>query len=123
LGLDNYADVGAEWNKKSPEEKRSDFITGLKVLTQLAGEKNKVCAMTETGMEGVKAPDWYTKIILDPIKQNPEIQIAYLLVWRNANNQTSLCAVPGHASAPDFVKFFQDPGTLFEADLKNVYKN
>jgi mannan endo-1,4-beta-mannosidase len=46
------------------------------------------------------------------------------LVWRNdAHSATHFYApFPGHSSAPDFIKFYKDPFTQFEKDLKKMYK-
>jgi mannan endo-1,4-beta-mannosidase len=51
-------------------------------------------------------------------------RLAYVLVWRNdVRSATHYYApVPDHPSVPDFIKFFEDPYTLFEKDLKGIYK-
>jgi mannan endo-1,4-beta-mannosidase len=122
LGLDDYVDVGIKWNTKSQVEQQADFIKSLTLITNLAKEKNKVAALTETGLESVTNSSWYTNVILNPIKATPSIHIAYVLVWRNANAKHHYAPYPGHASVPDFITFFQDPATLFETDLYDVYK-
>ncbi|RZK66928.1 MAG: beta-mannosidase, partial [Pedobacter sp.] len=52
------------------------------------------------------------------------IRMSYVLVWRNdATSPTHYYApYPGHSSVSDFKKFYDDPYTLFEKDLKNIYK-
>ena len=120
LGLDNYMDVGAKWNKRSLEEQQNDYATSLKAVSALATEKNKVAAMTETGMEGIGNLAWFTKAILEPIKKN-DIRIAYLLVWRNANKVHHYAPYKGHSSEKDFLVFFNDSHTLFETDVQNLY--
>jgi mannan endo-1,4-beta-mannosidase len=115
-------DVGVKWNTKSAAEQQADFIKGLTVLTALAKEKNKVAALTETGQEGISNPLWFTSVILNPIKATPAIQIAYVLVWRNANTTHHYAPFRGHASEADFISFYKDPVTLFEYDLKNIYR-
>jgi mannan endo-1,4-beta-mannosidase len=122
LGLDNYMDVGVTWNKKSKEEQRKDFVIVMKLLSALGKEKNKVTALTETGLEGITNPIWFSDVILAPIKQNPGIQIAYVLVWRNANNTHHYAPYPGHPAHSDFLKFYKDPMTFFESDLSGMYK-
>lgn len=122
LGLDNYMDVGASWNKKSSADRRSDFISSLQQLSALAKEKNKVAALTETGVEGLVTPNWFTSVILQPIRENPNITMAFVLVWRNANTKHFYAPYPGHSSVADFLLFFNDPKTIFENDLPNVYK-
>jgi mannan endo-1,4-beta-mannosidase len=50
--------------------------------------------------------------------------MAYVLVWRNDSRSPThyYAPFPGHPSVPDFIKFYNDPYTLFEKDLKNIYK-
>jgi hypothetical protein len=43
-------------------------------------------------------------------------------VWRNANKKHHYASYKGHPSEADFKKFYDDPYTLFEVDLKNLYK-
>jgi mannan endo-1,4-beta-mannosidase len=122
IGLDNYMDVGVTWNTKSKDEQRADLVRVLKIVSAVAKEKNKVAALTETGLEGITNSTWFTDAILNPIKINPEIQLAYIMVWRNANTTHHYAPYPGHSSVPDFLKFYNDPYTLFEADIKNLYR-
>jgi len=124
LGYDNYMDVGIKWNTRPKEEQIKNLIEGLKAVSQLAKEKNKVAAMTETGLEEITNPNWFTEVILNPIKSNPDIQLSYFLVWRNAHDRPNhyYAPYPGHSSVDDFMKFYNDSYTLFEADLKNIYK-
>ncbi|MBT1709053.1 beta-mannosidase [Fulvivirgaceae bacterium PWU5] len=122
LGYDNYMDVGITWNKKSPEEQADDLRTGLSAVSALAREKKKVAAFTETGLEGVTNPSWYTDIILKPLKSDRSIQMAYIMVWRNGNDKHHYAPYPGHPAAADFQVFYQDPYTVFENDLEAVYR-
>lgn len=122
LGYDNYMDAGISWNKKSRAEQSADMIAGLTMLSNLAKEKNKSAALTETGLEGVTNPQWFTDVILNPLKANPAIQLAYVCVWRNANTKHHYAPYPGHASAEDFKRFYDDRLTLFERDIRNMYQ-
>lgn len=124
LGIDNYGDVGRAGGPHTPKQQREYFIGSLKLVTMLAREKGKVAALSETGLEGVTNPEWFTKIILEPIKENREdIQLAWLLVWRNANTTHHYAPYPGHPSVPDFERFEVDEFTFFEKDMRNPYKN
>ncbi len=122
LGLDNYMDVGVPWNKKSREEQNADLLKILRIVSAIASEKNKVAALTETGQEGITNPEWFTQVILKPFKANPDIKLAYVMVWRNANAKHHYAPYPGHPAAQDFLNFYNDPYTLFESDIKNMYK-
>ncbi len=122
IGFDNYMDVGIAWNKKPKEQQQAELIQSLTVVSDIAHEKNKVAAFTETGLEGVTNPNWFTEVILEPLKANRNIKLAYVMVWRNANTKHHYAPYPYHPSANDFVKFYNDDFTLFGRDIKNVYQ-
>ncbi len=122
IGLDNYMDVGASKTAEEFQTKTSNLVTVLEVITQVAGEKNKLAAMTETGQEGVVNPTWYSDVLLNPVKASSAIKLAYIMVWRNANKKHHYAPYPGHASSADFIKFYNDPHTLFESNLQNLYQ-
>lgn len=123
IGIDNYGDVGRSGGPDSEEKQAENFVESLKLITKIAREKGKVAALTETGLEGVTRPDWFTEVILNPIKANPEeIAIAWVLVWRNHTTTHHYAPYPGHLSVPDFQKFDADSITLFEKDMRNPYK-
>lgn len=121
LGFDDYMDVG-DRVPPSEEQKRQNMVTAITAISQLATDRKKVAAMTETGLEGVTRSDWYTKVLLDPIKNSRGIHLAWVLVWRNANTKHHYAPYPGHPSAPDFKLFYEDRATWFENDLKDIYK-
>ena len=123
IGLDNYGDVGRLGGSDSAHVQREKFITSLKLITEIAREKGKVAALTETGLEGVTKANWFTDTILQPIKEYDEaIDIAWVLVWRNHDTKHHYAPYPGHASEADFKKFRADEYTFFEDDLRNPYK-
>lgn len=124
IGLDNYADVGRMGGPDTPEQQQEYFLKSLQLITEIAKEKNKVAALTETGLESVANPKWFTEVILDPIKNNPTtVQLAWVLVWRNANLIHHYVPYPGHISLNDFTTFEEDNFTIFEDNLgKSLYK-
>ena len=120
LGYDNYFDVGS--NQKASEEKRIANLTiGLQQLTKLAAEKKKVAALTETGLEGVKDPRWFSKFLLGPYDKDPSIQMAFMLVWRNGNTKHHYAPYKGHPAESDFKVFYNDRRSLFEKDIQHMY--
>jgi mannan endo-1,4-beta-mannosidase len=123
LGYDNYWDIGSKYNKADAQTKRKELQQGLSEITKFAAEKKKVAAMTETGLESITDPAWYTKTILEPIKADKSIQIAYLMVWRNARTNHHYAPYPGHPAVADFITFYKDPKTLFEIDIQNMYQS
>jgi len=122
LGLDNYADVGRSGIRNHPR-KTLRFHHRVESIDPTCRGKEQSLRDDRDRDGRSKGAGLVYKDNLDPIKQNPEIRL--LTSWCGAMQTPKhhYAPYPGHASAPDFVKFFQDPGTLFEADLKNVYKN
>lgn len=123
IGLDNYMDVGIRWNKKSREEQQQDLLNVLRTISQLAIEKKKIAAFTETGLEGITNPVWFTEVILNPLKANPDIKLSYFMVWRNANEKHHYAPYSGHLAEDDFKNFYKDPFTFFESDLTDIYSH
>lgn len=118
VGVDNYGDMG--------RDKRYDIdaaILKLKIVSDYALKAGKLAAFTETGLESIPNPNWWTNVLLKVMK-TPGLQLAYVLVWRNdVTSPTHYYApFPGQISVPDFIKFYNDPYTLFEKDLPNMYK-
>ncbi|MEG8947875.1 glycoside hydrolase family 26 protein [Rosettibacter firmus] len=115
LGMDDYYDFvpggdGIEWITKK-----------LSIITKLAKKKNKIAAFTETGLEGIVNHKWWTDRLLKSF-DNDSIKIAYLMVWRNANETHHYAPYKGHPSAENFVEFVFSPKILLEKDLPNLYK-
>jgi mannan endo-1,4-beta-mannosidase len=117
LGIDNYGDFGRD-GKYDLE----NGIKKLKIISDIAIKKNKLAAFTETGLESITNKNWWTEVLLQSIKKE-NIKLCYVLVWRNdAVSLTHYYApFPGQISVPDFLQFYNDPYTLFENDLINVY--
>ncbi|MCD7898918.1 MAG: glycoside hydrolase family 26 protein [Bacteroides sp.] len=91
----------------------------LRILTEIAQTHNKAMAVTETGYETIPDPVWWTEVLLPVLKEYP---VSYVVVWRNARERENhyYAPYPGQVSAPDFVTFYEDPVTLFAADVKKL---
>ncbi len=117
VGFDDYADFGRD---------RYDLVAGLKKLTivsDYAKQHGKVAAFTETGLESIPNPTWWTDTLLKTLK-SPGLELSYVMVWRNDQHSPThfYAPFPGQVSAPNFQKFYDDPFTLFEKDLKSIYR-
>jgi mannan endo-1,4-beta-mannosidase len=117
VGVDNYADWGRD---------RYDIEAGvkkLKIVSDYAKKKGKLAAFTETGLESIPNKTWWTETLLKGLKTEG-LRLTYVLVWRNDSRSAThfYAPFPGQVSEADFIKFYDDPFTLFEKDLKNVYK-
>jgi mannan endo-1,4-beta-mannosidase len=117
VGMDNYGDMGRDGYHLDRAIKK------LKIVSNYAEKRNKLAAFTETGLESIPNPTWWTETLLKVMKTK-DLHLAYVLVWRNDRTSPThyYAPFPGHSSAPDFMKFFNDPYTLFESDLKSIYK-
>ncbi len=117
LGMDNYGDMGRDKYNIPLAAKK------LKIVSDYAAKAGKLAAFTETGLESIPDTTWWTETLLKTMRTH-EMQLCYVLVWRNdSHSKTHYYApFPGHPSVPDFMKFYDDPFTLFENDLNELYK-
>ena len=118
VGMDNYGDFGRD-GKYNVEA----GLNKLKIVSDYALKAGKLAAFTETGLESIPNNTWWTEILLKTLKAQ-SLQLSYVLVWRNDTRSPThyYAPFPGHTSEVDFMKFYNDPFTLFENDLRNIYK-
>jgi mannan endo-1,4-beta-mannosidase len=86
------------------------------IVSFLAREKHKIGAVSEAGGPIARQTNWWTQTLLEPLKQ---INLSYVLVWRNPWNkpQDAFGPFKGHPSSADFIRFYEDPETLFQKDI------
>jgi mannan endo-1,4-beta-mannosidase len=118
VGMDDYGDFGRDG--------RYDLEAGykkLKIVSDYAQKAGKLAAFTETGLESIPDTAWWTDKLLKTLQQG-NLKICYVLVWRNDRQSPThyYAPYPGQVSENNFIKFYNDPYTLFEKDLKNIYK-
>jgi mannan endo-1,4-beta-mannosidase len=116
VGMDNYGDMGRDgYNLEAARRK-------LKIISNYSKKAGKLAAFTETGLESIPHSTWWTDVLLKTMK-GKGLQLCYVLVWRNDRVSPThyYAPFPGHSSVPDFLKFYKDPYTLFEKDLKGIY--
>jgi mannan endo-1,4-beta-mannosidase len=119
LGVDDYSLGGVGWAKGL--ENRTGWR--LSRVAELAEERGKIAAFTETGAEAIPNPKWWTEKLLSTLKTDSLSQrISWVLVWRNASTEHHFAPYPGHPSAPDFVEFYNDPMIAFADDLPDLYR-
>lgn len=118
VGFDDYGDFG-----RYGIYKLDSGIIKLKIVNDFALKANKLAAFTETGLESIPNTSWWTETLLKSLQAN-KLQLVYVLVWRNdVTSPTHYYApFPGQVSEKDFIKFYDDPYTLFEKDLPAMYK-
>jgi mannan endo-1,4-beta-mannosidase len=117
LGMDNYGDMGRDRYALDVAARK------LKIVSDYAKKKGKLAAFTETGLESIPNPKWWTETLLK-VMRNRDLELAYVLVWRNDTRSLThyYAPFPGHSSVPDFIAFYNDPYTLFENDLEGIYE-
>ncbi len=118
VGMDDYADFG-RYGKYDVDA----GVRKLKIVSDYARKAGKLAAFTETGLESIADPTWWTDTLLPTLKTEG-LRLCYVLVWRNdVRSPTHYYApYPDHPSVPDFLTFYEDPLTLFEANLPPLYK-
>ncbi|MEM7368527.1 MAG: glycosyl hydrolase [Bacteroidota bacterium] len=116
LGVDDYHDVSSHGDPK-------ELTRRLRMLVELAEEKGKVAALTETGRERIPYAEWWTQTLLKHIQADPvATKIAWVLLWRNDSFLHHYVPFDGHSSSRDFQRFYADPTTWFVEDLPNMYR-
>ena len=91
LGIDSYEYAGDSTMEEARLRFQSELKGALSWLTLLGAEHRKPVCLSETGMEGLTDPVWWTETLYPAIKDYP---ISYVLTWRNAHDK------PGHFYAP-----------------------
>jgi mannan endo-1,4-beta-mannosidase len=119
LGFDHY-------RIKYHEQTGKEAIISMEIIADLAMEKGKLYAWTETGDYGLMTPNWFTQELLPCLKENEKTRgVSYVMVWRNAEDIENHFFVPykGHKQENDFKLFRDDELILFEDDIPlNLYK-
>lgn len=106
FGLDFYQ----TWHWRSVPR----FGEALSMINQLAAERGKIAALTETGVDKVPNADWWTEYLLKALQHDQwSRKTAWVLVWRNKSKDHHFGPYRGHPSVPDFIKFQKDPLTIF----------
>lgn len=115
LGFDDYKGLQSR-------ETSHRTVAMLEMLDEIANEKSKPMAITETGLETIPDPDWFTDVVLSTLKTNVSTQKAcWVLFWRNGRPDHFYAPYPGHPSAADFIKFQEDELTWFLSDIRDIY--
>lgn len=128
IGLDNYWDVGHPANETPEDVQQEQFIQSLTYTAQIADSLGKIPALTETGLEAIPDPDFWTDKMLAALDANEWTrQITYLQVWRNANFEREqrdhyYAPFSGQVSEDDFLKFVQTERILLEDELPEMYQ-
>ena len=113
IGMDCYQGIN-----------NSVFVTNLKAISKVSMDKRKPCGVTETGVEGFKAADYWTVNIHAPMTGR---RVSLLVTWRNkyvGSNESDnhfFSVYKGHPSEKDFLKMYNQDNTYFCQDLPDMY--
>ena len=104
LGTDIYEYVGMEGQALAGMRFRSQVRGMLTTLKTIGEEHGKPYCLSETGLEGLKDPHWWTEQLYPAIEGSG---ILYVLTWRNAHDRPEHFYAPwkGFEYADDFVQF------------------
>ncbi|KOS05857.1 beta-mannosidase [Flavobacterium akiainvivens] len=118
LGMDNYGDLamGVDNGVAIANNK-------LVMLSNLAQEKVKVAALTETGWSvspGVPViPGWFGTDVYNVMTQN-NVKLAFVMFW--GNSQTFYFVPPaGQTNTQDFVDFANKPESVLQENMPDMY--
>lgn len=100
---------------------KNAFASNVKALSELSAEKKKPCGVTETGIESVNYPTYFTEEVLPALENN---KVCLVVFWRNDSRSKTHHYLPfkGHLAEADFIKFTQSPVILLEKDLSTGKK-
>lgn len=112
LGFDDYGDF---------RENRLDMVVvKLGIVSDLAYEKGKIAAFTETGSDKLGIANWYTSNLLQVLNASEKTRrISYVLVWRNRDTNHFYVPYKGHEQEDDFRNFVNNKMIFLLDDLKN----
>ena len=84
LGADTYEYVGSDSLEDASVRYQQELRTVLTYMTALSYEHEKLMCLSETGLEGLVDPTWWTGTLYPVIQDFP---ISYVLTWRNAHDK------------------------------------
>lgn len=112
---DDYVDMlGVDVYDFSNRRFLTNAIRNLRIVEDIAKEKNMLFALTETGLENVTKNDWWTDRLYKAIRSS---SITYAMIWRNDNKSFFHAPYLGHASENDFKEFLDKGLLLLRNDL------
>ncbi|PRY53962.1 mannan endo-1,4-beta-mannosidase [Arcticibacter pallidicorallinus] len=112
IGMDNYEDMKSVSSVSIAAGK-------LKIVSEVAVKKNKVAALTETGLANITQSGWFTQTLLKSLTLE-KIRLSYVLVWASTKD-TYWTPYRGHPAEADFLKFKNNAYVLFSDKMPTMY--
>jgi mannan endo-1,4-beta-mannosidase len=95
----------------------------LEIVVNYAIKAGKVAAFTESGLNKVTDDQWFTQTLGASFLQSEVAsQIAYVMLWRNADTTHFFSSYPGHRSEVDFKEFTSHEKIWLLEDWNNFKK-
>ena len=112
LGIDSYEYIGSDTIEAARERFRAEVAGSLTPLQDIAKEHGKILCLSETGLEGLPDPKWWTETLYPVLADFP---VAYVLTWRNAHDKPThfYAAWSGFEGASDMKAFCEKDNILF----------
>jgi mannan endo-1,4-beta-mannosidase len=113
------------------------FITNVSALSEYAFKHDKIFAITEVGTgKLLECPNFWTKNVFGSVKSNTSAKhFSWVMTWYSADwnhDKSGISYIPykgieekgnGQAAVNDFINFYNDPRTIFQSDMPNLYLN
>ena len=113
LGVDIYEWPGMEnWVENTQQN--------LNMMIEVANEKNKLAAFTETGCENIPDSTWFTQKLYKAMEPDSiSSNISYVLLWRNDPKKHHFFSYDGHTSEADAKQFTSKPDVWLLKDFNS----
>ncbi len=127
VGVDRYDTDETEKGKRNSDDYTQAILADARFLVNFADEHGKIAAITESGVKkglnNTTSDDWFNKDFLIPLKNDPVARnVVYFMTWTNDDGGNGYrVPLPGQKNYDSFVKFYNDPYTLFGHDLPDMY--
>lgn len=83
----------------------------LEVITQFANKNKKIPALTNTGQEGIKIPNYFSNYLFPVVSR---YKLSYIMFGENSRTDEKhyFIPIPGHPASEDFEVFSKNPQIL-----------
>jgi mannan endo-1,4-beta-mannosidase len=120
LGMDNYGDLRSGTGQTGANLANKK----LKVVSDLAKEKVKIAALTETGYQvtatNPPVEGWFSQYVYHTLTAN-DLEIAFVMFWGNSQDSYFVPAATC-PNAADFKTFTDKPEALLQNEIPDLYK-
>lgn len=90
-------------------------LGNLKIVEDIATDKNMLFSLTETGLLKVTQNDWWTESLYKAIRSSG---ITYAMIWSNATTEEFFGPFVGHPSEENFKEFISKDIILLNSDIQ-----